>query len=187
VELNEYAPQISTEYPVTSAIGQGTNNYTPIQLARYVTAIANKGTLFDLTLLSQITDHDGNVVDTCDNASRTIEGISESTWEAVQEGMYEVTHSGTVSGYYSTVDFDVSGKTGSAQEDLYRPNHALFVSYGPSENPEIAITCTIRHGYSSGYTASLARDIYKYYFGKLTLDDITGTRIIENNGSAVGD
>jgi penicillin-binding protein 2 len=187
VELNEYAPQISTEYPVTSAIGQGTNNYTPIQLARYVTAIANKGTLFDLTLLQQVEDHDGNVVDTCQNASRTIEGISDSTWEAVHEGMYEVTHSGTVAGYYSTVDFDISGKTGSAQEDLYRPNHALFVSFGPSEDPEITVTCTIRNGYSSGYSASLARDIYKYYFGKLTLEDIMGTRIIENDGSTVGD
>jgi penicillin-binding protein 2 len=172
---------------VTSAIGQGTNNYTPIQLARYVTAIANKGTLFDLTLLQQVEDHDGNVVDTCQNASRTIEGISDSTWEAVHEGMYEVTHSGTVAGYYSTVDFDISGKTGSAQEDLYRPNHALFVSFGPSEDPEITVTCTIRNGYSSGYSASLARDIYKYYFGKLTLEDIMGTRIIENDGSTVGD
>lgn len=186
-ELPEYAPQISTEYPVASAIGQGTNNYTPIQLARYVTAIANKGTLFDLTLLQQVVDHNGTVVDECQNAAQSIEGISDSTWDAVHEGMYEVTHSGTVSGYYSTVDFDVSGKTGSAQEDLYRPNHALFVSFGPSENPEITVTCTIRNGYSSGYAAALTRDIYKYYFGKLTLEDITGTRIVQNSGSTVGD
>lgn len=186
-ELPEYPPQVSSEYPVASAIGQGTNNYTPIQLARYVTAIANKGTLYDLTVLQQVVDHNGNVVDECQNASRNIEGVSEETWNAVQEGMYEVTHSGTVSGYYDTVDFDISGKTGSAQEDLYRPNHALFVSFGPSEDPEITVTCTIRNGYSSGYTAALARDIYKYYFGKLTLDDITGTRIIQNTGSTVGD
>lgn len=186
-QLPEYTPQISTEYPIVSAIGQGTNNYTPIQIARYVTAIANKGTLFDLTLLQQVVDHDGNVVDECQNASRVIDGVSDDTWDAVHEGMYQVTHTGTVSGYYSTVDFDVSGKTGSAQEDLYRPNHALFVSFGPSETPEITVTCTIRNGYSSGYTAALARDIYKYYFGKLTLDDITGTRIIQNSGTTVGD
>ncbi len=186
-ELPEYSPQISSEYPITSAIGQGTNNYAPIQMARYVTAIANKGTLFDLTLLQQVVDHEGNVVDDCQNAFEAIEGISEDTWDAVHEGMYQVTHSGTVSGYYNTVDFDVSGKTGSAQEDLYRPNHALFVSFGPSENPEITVTCTIRNGYSSGYTAALAREIYKYYFGKITLDDITGTRIIQNSGTTVGD
>ncbi len=187
VELSEYVPQISTEYPVTSAIGQGTNNYTPIQLARYVTAIASSGTLFDLTLLDKVVDADGNVVDECENESSKIEEISDETWEIVQEGMYEVTHSGTVSSYYSTVEFDVSGKTGSAQEDLSRPNHALFVSYGPSDDPEITVTCTIRNGYSSGYAAALARDIYKYYFGKITLDDITGTRIISNSVSTVGD
>ncbi len=187
VELSEYVPQVSTEYPVTSAIGQGTNNYTPIQLARYVTAIASSGTLFDLTLLDKVVDADGNVVDECENASSTIDEISDETWEIVQEGMYEVTHSGTVSSYYSTVEFDISGKTGSAQEDLSRPNHALFVSYGPSDDPEITVTCTIRNGYSSGYAAALARDIYKYYFGKTTLEDITGTRIISNGVSTVGD
>ncbi len=187
VELSEYVPQISTEYPVTSAIGQGTNNYTPIQLARYVTAIASSGTLYELTLLDKVVDADGNVVDECENESTTIDEISEETWEIVQEGMYEVTHSGTVSSYFSTVEFDVSGKTGSAQEDLSRPNHALFVSFGPSDDPEITVTCTIRNGYSSGYAAALARDIYKYYFGKITLDDITGTRIISNSVSTVGD
>ena len=49
MEIPEADPQISDDSSVPSAIGQGTNNYTTSQLARYVTTIANKGTLFDLT------------------------------------------------------------------------------------------------------------------------------------------
>ena len=45
VEVAENLSQISTEYPATSAIGQGTNNMTAISLARYVTALATDGKL----------------------------------------------------------------------------------------------------------------------------------------------
>ena len=52
----------SDEDAVRSAIGQGTNLFTTSQLAKYVTAIANRGTVYDLTLLSKIEDVDGNLV-----------------------------------------------------------------------------------------------------------------------------
>lgn len=63
MEIPEADPQISDDSSVPSAIGQGTNNYTTSQLARYVTTIANKGTLFDLTLLNKTTDVKGNVIE----------------------------------------------------------------------------------------------------------------------------
>ena len=61
VEVAENLSQISTEYPATSAIGQGTNNMTAISLARYVTALATDGKLYTFRLLSKICDANGNL------------------------------------------------------------------------------------------------------------------------------
>ena len=49
-------------------------------------------------------------------------------------------------------------------EDRTRPNHALFISYGPYNDPEISVTAVIPFGYTSSNAASLAKDIYDYYF-----------------------
>ena len=45
-----------------AAIGQSNNNYSTIQLARYVTAVANSGTVYNYTLLNKVTDSDGNTL-----------------------------------------------------------------------------------------------------------------------------
>ncbi|MCR5743626.1 MAG: penicillin-binding protein [Lachnospiraceae bacterium] len=180
IEMSEYAPQISTEFPVPSAIGQGTNNYAPVQLSRYVTAVANSGNLFNLTLLDKVTDYSGKVVKEYENTAEQIKGISDETWDIVQKGMYEVTHSGSVSTKFKYTGLDVAAKTGTAQEDLTRSNHAVFISYAPTTEPEISLTCTMRFGYSSGYTAELAANIYKYYFGKITLEDILGNSVLDS-------
>ena len=78
--------------------------------------------------------------------------------------------------YYNDLGVDVAGKTGTAQESKSRTNHALFVSYAPYNNPEIAVATRIAFGYSSDYAANATRDIYKYYFDLEEEDDIlTGT------------
>ena len=58
----------------------------------------------------------------------------------------------------------VSGKTGTAQEVVTKPNHALFIGYAPSEAPEMALACRIAYGYTSANTAAMARDVINYYF-----------------------
>ena len=59
VEIEEYEPEISDLDSVRSAIGQGTNNFTTVSLARYVTTVANGGTCYNLTLIDKIMDHNG--------------------------------------------------------------------------------------------------------------------------------
>ncbi|MDQ9825224.1 penicillin-binding transpeptidase domain-containing protein, partial [Acinetobacter sp. 163] len=56
VEIEENAPKIATQYPVMAAIGQSNNNYATIQLGRYVTAVANGGTVYQYTLLNKVCD-----------------------------------------------------------------------------------------------------------------------------------
>ena len=54
LELEESDPKLSTEDAVRSSIGQGNNNFTTAQLARYVTTVANSGTCYNLTLIDKI-------------------------------------------------------------------------------------------------------------------------------------
>ena len=59
---------------------------------------------------------------------------------------------------------EAAGKTGTAQEDLKRPNHALFVGYAPYDNPEISIATRIANGYTSHNAAEVSKKILAYYF-----------------------
>ncbi len=187
VEMNEYVPQISTQYPIVTAIGQGKNNYTAVQLARYISTIANGGTLYPLSLLNQITQQDGTVVKSYNQVGQKVQGISESTWSKVQESTKSVITEGTVRDIFKDSTVLIAGKTGSAEEDFSRPNHALFVSYAPANDPEISITTTIRNGYTSANTALLAKEIYEYYYGDTTLEDILSNHALSGSDTVVND
>lgn len=173
VEIAENVSQISTEYPATSAIGQGTNNLTAISLARYVTALADDGTLYSFRLLDKIYDADGNLVEDADPEGEQIEGISQETFEVIRQGMYGVTHgTGTTANVFTGLQIDIAGKSGSVQENLSRANHAIFISYGPYDDPEIAVTVSIPHGYMAYNAAVVCRYIYQYYYGYIDMEDI---------------
>lgn len=176
IEIEESMPEVSDEYPVLSAIGQGTNNYTTAGLARYVTTVANNGTCYDLTLLDKVTDANGNLIMDYSPTIRNIVELPTNYWNAIHTGMKRVVEKKS---YYSDLGVVVAGKTGTAEESRNRANHALFVSYAPYENPEITVSTRIAFGYTSEYAANLTRDIYKYYFGLAEEDDIlTGTAAI---------
>ena len=162
VEIEESAPEVSSQDAVRSAIGHGKNNYTTIGLARYVTTIANGGTCYNLTLVDKIEDHNSNLVTDNQAEVRNYIDMDESYWNVIHTGMRKVVESKS---YYSNLDVDVAGKTGTAQESRSRPNHALFISYAPYEDPEISVTVRVAFGYTSDYSAQIARDVYEYYYG----------------------
>ena len=174
VEIPENDPQISNTDPERSAMGQGTHNYANVQLARYVAAIANRGTLFKLSLLDKLTDSDGNLLtDYTPEAESQIE-VADSTWDAVQEGMRRVI-SVTAARIYSDLPVEVAGKTGTSQEDRTRANHGFFISFAPYSSPEIAVTVNIPYGYAGTNAATLGKNVYEYYYGYTTLEEILGS------------
>jgi len=187
IELDETNPMVSDAFPVLSAIGQGTNNFTTVQLARYVTAIASSGNLYSLSLLDRVANSDGKTLLDYTPISQKIEGVSQGTFKTVQEGMRSVVQEGTVNAYFRSSDIDIAGKTGSAQEDIHRPNHAHFVSFAPYDNPEITVTASIRNGYTSAYTAMLVRNIYEYYYKEITLEEVIDRGASNSNSGDVGD
>lgn len=173
IEITESEPKFSDEYIVPSAIGQGTHNYTTVGLARYLTAVANSGTVYKLSILDKLTDSKGNLIEDYTPEIRNTIDIDDSIWNAIHTGMRTVVEKKS---YYKDLSVNVAGKTGTAQEGRNRTNHAVFLSYAPYEDPEISVTVRIAYGYSSDYAAQTARDVYKYYYGLAEEDELlTGT------------
>lgn len=180
VEITEASPNVSDTDPVRSAIGQGSNSFTTVGLARYVTTVANRGTCFELTLLDKVADSQGNVLVEYEPEVRNTVDLSQDYWDSVHSGMRQVVENKS---YFGDLAVNVAGKTGTAEQTRTRPNHALFVCFAPYEEPEIAITTRIPYGYSSDYAAQATRDIIKYYYGLAEEEElITGTADAPDGG-----
>lgn len=176
IELPESKPQISDADSIRTAIGQGTNNFTATQLARYVTTLANSGTCYDLSLVSEIKDIDGNVVYKNEHKVHNQLDFPAEQWNVVRQGMRQVVsvHISS-SALINQINVAVAGKTGTAQQSEARPNHALFVSFAPYENPEVTVTSVIPFGYSSGNAVELSGLVYAYLYDPDVLENTTIT------------
>lgn len=155
IELTESSPHITDSYAIPSAIGQGTNNFATVQLARYVTTLANRGTSFKLSLVGQI----GKIKQTPEVESEV--ELTENVWDSVQNGM-ELYIQNT--GIFEDFPVSAAGKTGTAQEISTRPDHALFIGFAPADEPEIAAAVRIANGYESANAVECAREIMADYF-----------------------
>ena len=185
VEIPESTPQISDEYSVQSAIGQGTNNYTVSQLNRYVAAVANRGTVHKLTLLDKTTDVNGKVIKEYEpEVTNTIDEISDNTWNLLHQGMIAMVQDMP---QFNGMEVSMAGKTGTAQQSEVHPDHVLFVGFAPAEKPEIAIAVRIANGYSSAYTAEIGRDIVKSYYKTSDSDKLITGKAAQLGAVLAGD
>ncbi len=165
LEIPERKPQISDKDAVRSAIGQGTHIYSTSQLAKYVTGVANKGTVYDLTLLDKVTDVNGKTIkDFEPKLDVEIKDVSKETFNIIHSGMNFMVERDARFDSLRAAGMQIAGKTGTAQQSNSHADHVLFVGFAPSQNPEIAFSCRITNGYSSGYAAEIGRDmVLKYY------------------------
>jgi penicillin-binding protein 2 len=164
-------------HTINAAIGQGINNVTPLQMARYISMIANGGKKIQATIVKDVILSNGTHVSRSeieefvkeklnlqDDTSEDFE-ISESTTKAVLQGMLSVTDDAGGTAYSTFQDFNiqVGGKTGSAEAG--KKTHAWFVGFAPFDNPEIAVVVMVENGGHGSYTAEVVRDIIAEYFG----------------------
>ena len=189
IEISEKAPQMTTEKPEASSIGQGKNSYSNVQLARYITAIANRGDVYKLSLLDKMTDSQGNLIKDFTPEIRSKIDIADSTWNVVQSGMRKVISNGSANRIFRDLEVDIAGKTGTAEEvkNGHTINHAFFVSFAPYQNPEIAVTVNIPYGYSSSNAATAAKNIYRFYYGYTDLDYILNNSALNVFNVEIGD
>ena len=187
IEIEENSPHIATKYPVMAAIGQSDNNFTTVGLARYATAIANRGTVYNLTLLNSVQDSEHNVIKSFGPTVRNkVDVLNSSQWDAIHYGMRMVCQ-GLSS--FNGFGVEVAGKTGTAQQVTTRPNHALFIGFAPYNNPEISIATRIAYGYTSHNAAEVSKDILAYYFGVSNTEDLLNgeASTVSNSGNEFTD
>lgn len=154
-----------------ASIGQGSNNFTPLQLANFAAMIANGGTRYKLHLVDKFLDADGNVIQEVKPEVLDKVTLKPETLKAVREGMFAVTSFDEGTGSSVLGDFPIvtAGKTGSStqnenQEKVGRTSSAVYIGYAPYDNPEIAVCVIVFDGGHGGYATPVAKAIYEAYF-----------------------
>ena len=154
---------------VQMGIGQGDMLVTPLQVADFIAAIGNGGTLYTPQLIEKITDIDGNVLQSFTPAVRGKLPVSQKTLDALKEGMQMVVREqkGTAYRTFVGVNTPIYGKTGTATTSLAEP-HAWFAGFtdaGNANKPDIAIVVIAENsGDGSVYAAPIFRRVIEAYF-----------------------
>ena len=179
-EESNYTETWSAAQTAYASIGQGLNNFSPLQMAKYIAMIANGGNKIDVTIIKSINQSNGTQVsrDEINNFIKEKLGLEEDTSEdlhisqetinAVREGMRSVTEGEGGTAHASFKDFEISvgGKTGSAEAGS--KTHGWFVGFAPYEDPEIAVVAIIENGFHGYYTADVVKEVIYEYFGMNT-------------------
>jgi penicillin-binding protein 2 len=160
---------------INVSIGQGFMLTTPLQLAVMSARIASRGKLVKPQLVKSI-----NGIATQPVEVRESINMSDEYWDYVHRAMRDVVHSprGTAKGISNGLDYEIAGKTGTAQvisisaEEEYDSSkidksqwdHALFVAFAPVDDPQIAVGLIVENGeHGSSAAAPIARLVIDEY------------------------
>lgn len=162
---------------IMCGIGQSITQLTPIAVARYVSAIANNGTVYDAQLVDKIIAADGSVVlDKQPVVANQIE-TEAIFFEKIREGMEDVTSmedGGTAGKYFKDAKYSIAAKTGTSERtDLDVENNAWLVSYAPADDPKIVVVVYIPNGYSGAMASPAAVSVIEYYLDSLAKTENT--------------
>lgn len=143
---------------LSAAIGQSYNNFTPIQMAKYISMLANGGNSIDVSIVKTIINSDGNQMSK-ENIDKYVSeklnfkidentedlNISEENLQAILEGMKGVTSEsgGTAYSTFAGFDIEIAGKTGTAQ--VGSKTNGWFAGFAPFDNPEIAVVVVVEN------------------------------------------
>ncbi|MCF8362422.1 MAG: penicillin-binding protein 2 [Prolixibacteraceae bacterium] len=161
---------------ISLSIGQGEIQTTPLQMANYAAALANKGYYYTPHLVKDILGTDETIVDV--EKHQTM--IDSIYFEEVFDGMEHVfsfDHQGTARAS-RVPGIRICGKTGTA-ENPHGEDHSTFIAFAPRENPKIAVAVYVEYGkWGSTFAAPIATLLIEKYLN----DSIQGSRqYIEKN------
>lgn len=181
---------------LNASIGQSYNLYTPVQLANYISTIANGGRLNKVSIIKSVTSSDTNEqisLNEIENYSNSFTetnfeskdvGLEKAYVDSVKKGMLSVTNEvgGTASIIFRNSNIQVAGKTGTSQV-AGKQNNGIFVGFAPYDKPKIAVVAIIEGGGEGTYTAHVVRPIMEEYF-KISTEDKSNDKVqnvVENN------
>ena len=161
---------------VSVAIGQGANSLTPIGLARFYAMLATKGKLLTPHLLYGTRPEDNRPMELFAPPPPKETGLDPKIQAVLEEGLYEVVHSGTAAAS-AVQGVTMVGKTGTSQVTTFvdkshyaklakkLKDNALFAGYAPRENPQIAFVVVAENaGFGAASAAPVAKKLVQYWF-----------------------
>ena len=169
---------------ISNSIGQGEILTTPIQMANFATAIANRGFYIKPHFVKSV---DNKLMN---NREKNYTTIDKENFEIVIDGMVDVVDRGTAR--IAKIDgISVAGKTGTVENFILIKNekkqltdHSTFIAFAPADDPKIAVSVFIENGYwGSRWAAPIASLIIEKY-----LKEDVGRKWLENrmvNGSLI--
>lgn len=175
---NLYNEQWYAGETLSAAIGQSYNSFSLVQIAKYISMLANGGNKIQPTIVEKIINSDGTEVsrEEIQNYIKEKAGIADENQEdisisqdnlrAILEGMESVTddQGGTAYSIFKNFAISVGGKTGSAETSTGKVN-AWFVGFAPYDDPQIAVVVLVENGGHGYYTAEAVKEIIEQYFG----------------------
>ncbi|MET3699245.1 cell elongation-specific peptidoglycan D,D-transpeptidase [Bacillus oleivorans] len=173
-----YKGEFGSGFVLDFSIGQY-DSYTPLQMAQYVSTIANDGYRMKPQLVKEVREpildqeHLGPILDTFDPVVLNRLTMSQREIDQVQFGFYQVmNHSEGTARSFRDLPYEPAGKTGTAETYIYDPEleravpttNLSLVGYAPYENPEIAIAIVVPSAYQGNAKHNMNLDIGRKVF-----------------------
>ncbi len=149
---------------ISNSIGQGEILTTPIQMANFASAIANRGFFYKPHFVKKI-NNQANI-----SLEKNITSIDKENFEVVINGMVDVVERGTAR-IAKIKNINVAGKTGTVEnfiliegEKKQLTDHSTFIAFAPAEDPKIVVSVFVENGYwGSRWAAPIASLIIEKY------------------------
>jgi penicillin-binding protein 2 len=167
----EDTPTWSGTDALNQAIGEGGMLVTPLQVADFVAAVGNGGTLYRPRIILSVGPTGGDPVYASVTEALGTLPVKPDNLKAIRQAMTGVVndpHGTATQRFYgiSTI-LKIAGKTGTAQTESENP-HAWFAAYTFNESPnkpDITVTVVVENvGDGSVYAAPMVRRAMEIYF-----------------------
>jgi penicillin-binding protein 2 len=157
---------------VIAGIGSGITAVTPIEIARYISALVNGGTVYNANLIDRIVDAEGNIVVQQQPSVYNDLNVNQEYLDAIKHGMKDVVsgEDGTASSAFEGWSYkdEIGGKTGTGvvTQGVDLEDNAWFVAFAPFDDPEIAVVTFIPHGAAGGNAIPSVKEVIQYYLDR---------------------
>jgi penicillin-binding protein 2 len=155
---------------VNMSIGQGTLLVTPIQVARFMAAVANGGVLWKPRLVQRVERaNQGTVYSDPGQVMGHVE-LSPIVWAFLRESLWSVVNGGGTGAAARIPGLDIAGKTGTAQmiansKASRGEDHAWFAAFAPAREPEVVVVVLVERGGKGGQVAApIAKKVFNAIF-----------------------
>ncbi len=160
-----YGPDWPRSIMASLGIGQGEVSVTPIQLAKYVSIVANDGVTYTPHIVKGYLDNKTKKFIPF-KFDKIDVGIDKKIFDIVKQGMFLVVNGSGTAARIKSNEIAIAGKTGTAQNP-HGKDHALFIGFAPFDNPQIAVAVVVENvGFGATYAAPIAKKMIEAYLLK---------------------